>query len=110
MSYEINAVEYTEEHEEKGLDWDSFAVYKTMVVMGGVTEGGIYDTYGEALEAGRLAVKDLYGSKAEYHSDEAGGRIEKDVATMTREELEEALIDHDNVAFCMIALREQLFS
>jgi hypothetical protein len=110
MSYEIDGVEFTEEHEEKGLDWDCWAVYKTFVVVGGETIGGVYDTRYEAVEAARVIAQDLYGSTAEYHSDEAGGRVEKSVATMTEDELSEALIDLDQVAFATVAEREVLFS
>jgi len=110
MSYEIDGKEFTEEDELKGLEYDCFAVYKTVVVMGGMIEGGVYDTKEEAIEAGRLIAQDLYGSTAEYHADDAGGRVSKAVATMNEEELSEALIDHDNVAFATVAEREVLFS
>lgn len=110
MSYEIDGKEFTEEDELKGLEYDCFAVYKNVVVMGGMIEGGVYDTKEEAIEAGRLIAQDLYGSTAEYHADDAGGRVSKAVATMTKEELSEALIDHDNVAFATVAEREVLFS
>jgi len=110
MAYEINGVEFTEEHEEQGLEYDHFAIYKNVVVMGGMVEGGVYDTKEEAIEAGRLIAQDLYGSTAEYHSDEAGKRVEKSVATMTKDELSEALIDRDDVAFATVAEREVLFS
>lgn len=110
MAYEIDGVEFTPEHEEKGLEYDHFAIYKNVVVMGGMVEGGVYDTKEEAIEAGRLIARDLYGSTAEYHADDAGGRVSKAVATMTKDELEEALLDHDDVAFAMLAYREVMFS
>jgi len=110
MSYEIDGKEFTLEDDDKGLDWDCFAIYKTMVVMGGITEGSVHDTEYEAVEAARVIAQDLYGSTAEYHSDEAGERVEKSVATMTKDELSEALIDRDDVAFATVAEREVLFS
>jgi hypothetical protein len=110
MAYEIDGKEFTEEHEEQGLEYDCFAVYKTVVVMGGMIEGGVYDTKEEAIEAGRLITQDLYGSTAEYHADDAGGTVSKAVATMTKDELSEALIDRDDVAFATVAEREVLFS
>jgi hypothetical protein len=110
MSYEIDGKEFTEEDELKGLEYDCFAVYKTVVVMGGMIEGGVYDTEHEAVEAARVIVRDLYGSELHYHSDEAGGQRTASTATMNEEELSEALIDHDNVAFATVAEREVLFS
>jgi len=110
MAYEIDGVEFTPEHEEKGLEYDCFAVYKTVVVMGGMVEGGVYDSEYEAVEAARKIVQDLYGSEANYHSDESGGRVTRTTATMTEEELSEALIDRDDVAFATVAEREVLFS
>jgi hypothetical protein len=110
MSYEIDGKEFTEEHEEQGLEYDHFVIYKNVVVMGGMVEGGVYDTEHEAVEAARVIAQDLYGSTAEYHSDEAGERVEKSVATMTKDELSEALIDRDDVAFATVAEREVLFS
>jgi hypothetical protein len=110
MAYEIDGVEFTPEHEEKGLEYDHFAIYKNVVVMGGMVEGGVYDTKEEAIEAGRLIAQDLYGSTAEYHADDAGGRVSKAVATMTKDELEESLTDRDDVAFATVAEREVLFS
>jgi hypothetical protein len=110
MAYEIDGKEFTEEDELKGLEYDCFAVYKTVVVMGGMIEGGVYDTEYEAVEAARKIVLDLYGSELHYHSDEAGGQRTASTATMNEEELSEALIDHDNVAFATVAEREVLFS
>jgi hypothetical protein len=110
MSYEIDGVEFTEEHEEKGLDWDCWAVYKTFVVVGGETIGGVYDTEYEAVEAARKIAQDLYGPECYYHSDEAGGQRTGSTATMTEEELSEALIDREDVAFATVAEREVLFS
>ena len=110
MAYEIDGKEFTEEHEEQGLEYDCFAVYKTVVVMGGMIEGGVYDTEHEAVEAARVIVRDLYGSEVGYHSDESGGQVTRTTATMTEEELSEALIDRDDVAFATVAEREVLFS
>ena len=110
MAYEIEGVEFTPEHEEKGLEYDCFAVYKTVVVTGGMIEGGVYDTEHEAVEAARKIVLDLYGSEVGYHSDESGGQVTRTTATMTEEELSEALIDRDEVAFATVAEREVLFS
>ena len=110
MSYEIDGVEFTPEHEEKGLDWDCWAVYKTFVVVGGETIGGVYDTEYEAVEAARKIVLDLYGSEVGYHSDESGGQVTRSTATMNEEELSEALIDLDQVAFAPVAEREVWFS
>ena len=45
-----------------------------------------------------------------YHSDDAGTQVTKQLALMNRDELAEALIDHDDVAFADVALREELFS
>ena len=110
MAYEIDGVEFTEEHEEKGLEHDCWAVYKTLVVVCGETVGGVYDTEYEAVEAARKIVLDLYGSELHYHSDEVGGQRTASTATMNEEELSEALIDHDDVAFATVAEREVLFS
>ena len=92
MAYEINGVEFTPEHEEEGLEYDHFAIYKNVVVIGGEVIGG------------------LYGSTAEYIADDEGGRVSKAVATMTKDELEESLIDRDDGAFAMLAYREVMFS
>ena len=110
MAYEIDGKEFTDEDELKGLEYDCFAVYKTVVVMGGMIEGGVYDTEYEAVEAARKIVLDLYGSELHYHSDEVGGQRTASTATMNEEELSEALIDHDDVAFATVAEREVLFS
>jgi hypothetical protein len=110
MAYEIDGKEFTEEHEEQGLEYDHFAIYKNVVVLGGETIGGVYDTAVEAIEAGRLITQDLYGSTAHYHSDDAGDTVAAEVAAMTKDELEEALIDHDDVAFATLAYREVMFS
>jgi hypothetical protein len=110
MAYEINGVEFTPEHEEEGLEYDHFAIYKNVVVIGGEVIGGVYDTKEEAIEAGRLITQDLYGSTAEYIADDEGGRVSKAVATMTKDELEESLTDRDDVAFAMLAYREVMFS
>lgn len=110
MAYEIDGREFTEEDEENGLEYDCFAVYKTVVVMGGMIEGGVYDSEPEAVEAARRIVQDLYGSEVCYHSDDASGRVSRSVATMTKDELEESLTDRDDVAFATVAEREVLFS
>lgn len=110
MAYEIDGREFTEEDEENGLEYDHFAIYKNVVVTGGMVEGGVYDTKEEAIEAGRRIVQDLYGSTAEYHADDAGGRVSRSVATMTKDELEESLTDRDDVAFATLAYREVMFS
>lgn len=110
MAYEINGVEFTPEDEEKGLEYDHFAIYKNVVVVGGEVIGGVYDTSVEAIEAGRLITRDLYGSTAHYHSDDAGQEVAAEVAAMTKDELEESLTDRDDVAFAMLAYREVMFT
>jgi hypothetical protein len=110
MGYEINGKPMTEAQEAAGEEWDCWAVYKTIAVINGETVGRAHDTEDEAIEAAREMVRDLYGNPVTYHSDDAGKQVTKRVETMGREELAEALIDHDQVAFADVALREELFS
>lgn len=110
MGYEINGKPMTDAQIDAGEEWDCWAVYKTIVVVNGETIGKAYDTADEAIEAARGIVWDLYGNPVTYHSDDAGKRVTKQLASMTRDELAEALIDHDQVAFADVALREELFS
>jgi len=110
MGYEKNGKPMTEAQEAAGVEWDCWAVYKTIAVIDGETVGRAYDTKEEAIEAARELVRDLYGNPVTYHSDDAGGSVTKSLASMSRDELAEALIDHDDVAFADVALREELFS
>jgi hypothetical protein len=110
MGYEINGKPMTEAQEAAGTEWDCWAVYKTIAVIGGETVGRAHDTREEAVEAAREMVRDLYGNPVTYHSDDAGKRVSKQLNKMTRDELAEALIDHDDVAFADVALREELFT
>jgi hypothetical protein len=110
MGYEINGKPMTEAQEAAGEEWDCWAVYKTIAVIHGETVGAAYDTKEEAIEAAREMVRDLYGNPVTYHSDDAGTQVTKQLASMDRDELAEALIDHDQVAFADVALREELFS
>jgi hypothetical protein len=110
MGYEINGKPMTEAQEAAGEEWDCWAIYKTTVVVNGETIGKAYDYREEAVEAAREIVRDLYGNPVTYHSDDAGKQVTKQLASMNRDELAEALIDHDDVAFADVALREELFS
>lgn len=110
MGYEINGKPMTEAQEDAGEEWDCWAVYKTIAVIHGETVGRAYDTKEEAIEAARELVRDLYGNPVVYHSDDAGKQVTKQLASMSRDELAEALIDHDQVAYADVALREELFS
>ena len=110
MGYEKNGKPLTEAQEAAGVEWDCWATYTTRVVVDGETIGKVYDTKEEAIEAAREIVRDLYGNPVSYHSDDAGGEVTKRVEAMSRDELAEALIDHDDVAFADVALREELFS
>ena len=110
MGYEIKGKPMTEAQERAGKEWDCWAAYKTVVVMDGETVGRFFDTKEEAINFAREVVRDLYGSAVTYHSDDAGGKVTRQVGTRTRDELAEALIDHDDVAFADVALREELFA
>ena len=110
MGYEINGKPMTEAQEAAGTEWDCWAIYKTIAVIHGETVGHAYDTKDEAIAAAREMVRDLYGNPVTYHSDDAGKQVTKQLNTMNRDELAEALIDHDAVAFADVALREELFS
>lgn len=110
MGYEKNGKPLTEAQEAAGVEWDCWATYTTRAVIDGETIGKVYDTREEAIEAAREMVRDLYGNPVTYHSDDARGKVTKQLASMTRDELAEALIDHDDVAFADVALREELFN
>jgi len=110
MGYEIKGKPMTEAQEAAGKDWDCWAAYRTVVVVDGETVGRYFDTKDEAIDFAREIVRDLYGSSVTYHSDDAGGEVTRHIVRMTRDEIAEALIDHDDVAFADVALREELFA
>jgi hypothetical protein len=94
MGYEINGRPFTQEDLDDDEVWDSFAVYRTIVVVGGKVLGGIYKEWDDAWEEAR----------------NIGRGLGQDVAMLTRTELEDQLRDDDRVAFADVAVREVLYA
>jgi hypothetical protein len=94
MGYEINERPFTDVDDEEGLDWDCYAVYRTIVVADGEVLGGVYDTWDDAFEAAR----------------NIGRNLGHDVAMLTRPELAEQLDDDYRVSFSEVAVREVLYA
>lgn len=94
MGYEIGDRPYTLEDADEGLDWDCFAVYRTIVVADGEVLGGVYQEWDDAFEAAR----------------NIGRNLGHDVAMLTRSELAEQLDDDYRVSFVEVAVREVLYA
>jgi hypothetical protein len=94
MGYEINERPFTDEDDDDGLDWDCYAVYRTIVVADGEVLGGFYATWDDAFEAAR----------------NIGRNLGHDVAMLTRTELDEQLADDYRVSFSEVAVREVLYA
>jgi hypothetical protein len=94
MGYEINERPFTDEDDDDGLDWDCYAVYRTIVVADGEVLGGVYDTWDDAFEAARRI----------------GRNLGQDVAMLTRSELDEQLADDYRVSYSEVAVREVLYA
>jgi hypothetical protein len=98
MGYEVNERPFTLEDDDAGLDWDCYAVYRTIVIADGEVLGGIYQESEGAFAAARSIVLGLYGT------------LDKDIDELTHPELEDLLADHPRVSFSEVAVREVLYA
>ena len=94
MGYEINGRPFAQEDLDDGEVWDSFVIYRTIVVIDGEVLGGIYKEWDDAWAEAR----------------QIGRNLGQDVAMLTRTELEDQLLDDDRVAFAEVAVREVLYA
>jgi hypothetical protein len=97
MGYEIGDRAYTLEDADEGLDWDCYAVYRTIVIADGEVLGGIYQEAEDAFAAARRIALGL-------------GNLGRDVDTLTVPELEDVLADDPRVSFSEVAVREVLYA
>lgn len=97
MGYEVNGHPITDEDEENGLDWEEYAVYRTIVIADGEVLGGVYQEAEDAFAAARRIALGL-------------GNLGRDVDTLTVPELEDVLADDPRVSFSEVAVREVLYA
>jgi hypothetical protein len=101
MGYEIadgiSDRPFTLEDDDAGLEWDCYAVYRTIVVAEGEVLGGVYQEAEEAFAAARRIALGL-------------GNLGRDVDTLTVPELEDVLADDPRVSFSEVAVREVLYA
>jgi len=83
-----------------------YEVWETIVVAAGEVDGRLFDSEEEAVDYARSL---FTADTVIYYSEEKEEEIEKVVATMTKDELSEALGDNDAVAYADVALRRVLY-
>ena len=98
MGYEINGRPHTFEDDRAGLEWECYAIYRTIVVADGEVLGGIYQEEEEAYRAARQIILGLHN------------QLDKDVDLLSLVELEDLLADHPRVSFSEVAVREVLYA